>query len=186
MNQVEICNMALMRIGHDRLISSLTEKSAEAGYARAFWDVVRRSVLRAHPWNFATKRVVLAMAGAGTGNWAYVYALPANCLRVLGVDLFDGGPRAPFEIRGKDLFTNQAEASLVYIADVTDENLFDSLFVDAMAYRLAAEISGPLTQDAQRQARLFEMYRLFVKEAQTGDATERVTEPSKTYLEARA
>ena len=60
MNQVEICNMALLRLGHDRVIADLEEQSAEAGYLRAFWDTVRKSVLRAHTWNFAIRTVELA------------------------------------------------------------------------------------------------------------------------------
>ena len=57
--------------------------------------------------------------------------------------------------------------------------------MDALVYRLAAEVAGPLTQDMQRQARMIELYRLQVGEAKAGDASESETQPSTTYLDAR-
>ena len=42
-------------------------------------------------------------------------------------------------------------------------------FVDALTYRLAAEVAMPLTQDMSRQARMFEMFRVFIGEAKAAD-----------------
>lgn len=188
MNQVEICNMALLRLGHDRTIADLEEQSAEAGYLRTFWDSCRKATLRASAWNFATRSVTLAASVDTSDEWDYVYTLPARCLRAIElVNIYSKAPedRIPFEIRGKQLFTDQSDAKLKYIVDLDDENLFDPEFVDALTYRLAAEVAMPLTQDMSRQARMFEMFRVFVGEAKAADASEAEVEPPMTYIEAR-
>lgn len=188
MNQVEICNMALLRLGHDRTIADLEEQSAEAGYLRTFWDSTRRAVLRSHAWNFAVRTVALAALSETSDEWDYVYSLPAKALRVLEiVNVYSKAPesRIPYEIRAKKVYTDQESAVLKYVEDISDENLFDSEFVDALAYRLAAEIAGPLTQDMSRQGRMFELYRLLIEEAKAGDASESEVQPSVTYLDSR-
>ena len=188
MNQVDICNMALLRLGHDRTIADLEEQSAEAGYLRTFWDSTRRTVLRVHAWNFAVRTVALAALSETSDEWDYVYSLPAKALRVLEiVNVYSKAPesRIPYEIRAKKVYTDQESAVLKYVEDISDENLFDSEFVDALAYRLAAEIAGPLTQDMSRQGRMFELYRLLIEEAKAGDASESEVQPSVTYLDSR-
>lgn len=188
MNQVEICNMALLRLGHDRTIADLEEQSAEAGYLKTFWDTARKSVLRAHDWNFAIRTVELAALIEESDEWDYVYTLPSKCLRALEiVNVYSKAPehRIPFEIRAKKVYTDQNAAVLKYVEDTDDENSFDSEFVDALVYRLAAEVAGPLTQDMQRQARMIELYRLQIGEAKAGDASESEAQPSTTYLDAR-
>lgn len=189
MNQVEICNMALLRLGHDRTIADLEEQSAEAGYLRTFWDSCRKATLRAGSWNFATRTVTLAASTDTSDEWDYVYALPARCLRVLEiVNVHSKAPedRIPYEILGKQLFTDQEDAKIKYIADLDDENLFDAEFVDALTYRLAAEVAMPLTQDMARQGRMVEMFRLLIGDAKAADASEHEVAPSMTYIEARA
>lgn len=188
MNQVEICNIALLRLGHDRTIADLDEQSAEAGFLRAFWDSARRATLRAFNWNFALKTVALAELSETSDEWDHVYALPAKCLRALElVNVSSKAPenRLPYEIRGRKVYTDQTEAVLKYVEDLEDENLFDSEFVDALAYRLAAEMAGPLTQDRARRADMFQLYRVQISEAQAADASEQEVSPSVTYLDAR-
>lgn len=189
MNQVEICNMALLRLGHDRTIADLEEQSAEAGYLRTFWDSCRQATLRAGAWNFAIRTVTLASSLDTSDEWDFVYSLPTKCLRAIEiVNIYSKAPedRIPYEVRGRQLFTDQSDAKLKYVVDIDDENLFDAEFVDALTYRLAAEIAMPLTQDMGRQGRMVEMYRLTIGEAKAADSSESEVEPPMTYIEARA
>ena len=188
MNQVEICNMALLRLGHDRTIADLEEQSAEAGYLKTFWDSCRKATLRAGAWNFATKTTTLAASTDTSDEWDYIYALPARCLRAVEiVNIYSKAPedRIAYEIRGKQLYTDQPDAKLKFIVDLDDENLFDAEFVDALTYRLAAEVAMPLTQDMARQGRMFEMYRVLIGDAKAADASEAEIDPPMTYIEAR-
>lgn len=58
-NSTEIANGALTLIGA-RPISALSDTSKEGRTCNANYDVARKAVLRLHPWNFATKRTILA------------------------------------------------------------------------------------------------------------------------------
>ena len=55
-SEVDICNRALSKLGAAR-ITSLTEDSVNARACNAMYESVRDAELRAHPWNFAMKRV---------------------------------------------------------------------------------------------------------------------------------
>lgn len=188
MNQVEICNMALLRLGHDRLIADLEEQSAEAGYLKVFWDNCRRTALRAHAWNFAVATVTLAALAETSDEYDYVYSLPVKCLRAVEVvNPYSKAPedRIPYEIRGGKVYTDQADARLKYIVDVDDENRFDAEFIDALVYLLASEVAGPLTQDRARRADMYQLYKLRISDAKATDLSEGEDAPSTTYLEAR-
>lgn len=189
MNQVEICNLALLRLGHDRTIADLDEMSAEAGYLRAFWDSSRRTALRAHAWNFAVKTDTLALLGDTSDEYDFVYSLPVKCLRPVEiVNTYSKAPedRVPFEVRGRKVLTDEEGAVLKYVEDLTDENLFDSEFIDALAYLLASELAGPLTQDRARRADMYQLYKLRVGDAKATDLSEGESTPSMTYIQARA
>ena len=188
MNQVEICNMALLRLGHDRLIADLEEQSAEAGYLKAFWDNSRKTALRAHVWNFAVKTQTLALLIESSDEYEYVYQLPNKCLRAIEiVNIYSKAPedRIPFESRAGKIYTDQSEAKLKYVEDVEDENKFDAEFIDALVYLLAAEVAGPLTQDRARRADMYQLYKLRIGDAKATDLSEGEVKPSSTYLDAR-
>lgn len=86
-SEVQICNMALSRIGIDIPIASLdTEQSKEAAQCRLHYEQVRDAVLADFPWNFAKRRAVLAeLADTVPPGWQYNYALPTDCLRAVAV-----------------------------------------------------------------------------------------------------
>ena len=52
--QVDICNLALRRLGA-QTISSITEGTKNADHCSAFWEYVLDEVLEDYPWNFAKK-----------------------------------------------------------------------------------------------------------------------------------
>lgn len=186
MNKVEICNMALMRLGHDRAISDLdTEQTAEAGYCRTFWDNCRKTTLRAHPWNFAVGTVALAPLSEASDEYQYIYQKPTLCLRALEIVNLTDDTKIKYEVRGSKIYTDQADAVLKYIIDVKDTNLFDFEYIDALAYLLASEVAGPLTQDRARRGDMYELFRLRIKDAAATDSSEGEPDPPSSYIEAR-
>lgn len=50
----------------------------------------------------------------------------------------------PYQIVGNQIYTDESEAVISYIQNITDENRFDPLFVDALVYRLASKLARPL------------------------------------------
>src|SRR5688572_23969208 len=59
--KLDIANDALLRVG-DATINAFTDESDRARLVNQFWDRTADACLRAHPWNFAVRRVVLTTA----------------------------------------------------------------------------------------------------------------------------
>lgn len=157
---VQICNVALYRLGNGQAIASLTEKSPAAEVCHLFYDDCCDAVLADFPWRFATKRVVLADLAQTQPDWQFSYRYPTECLRIIQL-MTPQGPRfpasddrVPYEVgaddagTGRIILTNLPQACLRYVARITDPNMFDAIFRDALSWRLAAEIAMPLTGDA--------------------------------------
>lgn len=201
---IDICNLALLRLGHDE-ITSLNEKSKEARYCSRFFDRTRRATLRSHPWNWAERFATLSLLNLTVTDYDYVYALPTDCLRVIQVVnpvmairasspslRVDPGAQIGYEIRsiegaGKVLVTSQADAEIRYVADITDPNAFDEQFIDALAHRLASEMAVPLAGKPSLQKSELQLFILTLNEGKTIDASEsrtRVT-PGEDLVSAR-
>lgn len=178
---VQICNMALSHIGSEARVSSISppDGSVEAGHCAMFYDLARTELLEPGNWAFSLKRATLAEVTNPSTGWAYAYAKPSNCLRALRIlrpsiaitvftqDLAvaphaaDSGT-APFDIEGEVIFTNEPDAVLVYVQDVTDSTKFPASFTSALSYLLASYLAGPILKgnegervgDAMRQRAL--------------------------------
>lgn len=158
---VDICNLAMSRLGDSANISSIDppEASPQAEYCAQFWPIARDSALEGYPWAFATKRATLAELTPETDAWVYAYAMPTNCLRVLsvqdseatsdlGVDTSLPTQQA-FTIEtmasgSLAILTDQDQASARYIAKITDSTKYSPLFVDYVSWLLASHVAGPL------------------------------------------
>lgn len=145
-SETTICNLALGKLGARRIIA-LDEESVEARACLLHYAETRDEVLRHHPWNFAMKREVLTqLATPPKFGWMFAYELPTDCLRVFEMNgAHWGGRKRPWEVEGRALLINDEQAWIRYISRVTDCNLFDSIFVDALATKLASKIARPLT-----------------------------------------
>ena len=87
-SEVDICNLALSRLGDSATISSINppDQSAQAGYCKTFYPISRDIVLESHHWTFATRRSLPAqIASWAYSQWQYAYAAPAGMLNVIAV-----------------------------------------------------------------------------------------------------
>ena len=66
---------------------------------------------------------------------------------------------------GKLIYTDQPQAWLKYIARVTDVNMFDAIFMEALSWRLAAAINMPLTGSADLGNNALNMYQRVILSA---------------------
>lgn len=159
----QICNMALSHIGSDARVSSISppDGSVEAGHCATFYDLARTEMLEPGNWAFALKRASLSRTSNPSATWSYAYTKPSDCLRPLRVlrpniavtvftqdasAIADDSDSAPFEIEGEVLYTNQADAVLVYTCDVTDSTKFTPTFTSALSYALASYLAGPVVK----------------------------------------
>ena len=206
---VNICNMALSHIGSDARVSSISppDGSVEAGHCATFYDQARTELLEPGVWAFSLKRATLASITNTSTAWAYAYTLPSDCLRALriltpamGVTVFtqdevalavDDGASALFEIEGTTLYSNEPDAVLVYVRDLTDTTKFPPSFVSALSYLLASYLAGPIVKgseglklgDGMRQRA---MALADVSATSSANASSQSTEFTPAQLRARA
>ena len=165
---VQICNSALNQLGAGA-ITALTENSKNARLCNARYETVRDAVFRSHPWNCLIKRQQLA-ADSDTPAWGFTYqfTLPADCLRVLGIDSHD----SDYKIEGRKVLISSSAVKLIYISQITDPNEMDVLLRETISAALAADIAYSITANNQ-MARLFaDKYALKLSEARHADASE--------------
>lgn len=175
---VQICNMALSHIGSEARVSSINppDGSVEAGHCATFYDLARTELLEPGNWAFALKRAALAEVTNPSAAWAYAYAKPSNCLRALRIlrpsiaaavltrnlalePHTDDRGGATFDVEGDVILTNEPDAVLLYVQDVTDSTKFPASFTSALSYLLASYLAGPIIKgnegvrvgDAMRQ-----------------------------------
>lgn len=150
---VDISNIALSHLGADAVVTSLSppDGSVEAGHCARFLPIARQAALASHNWNFARKRVDLALLTNDSDAWVYKYQVPSDCLRarkILALNDIDAPERngALFDVEGSAIYTDQPEATLIYTTDVTDTTKFTAEFVSALGMLLAGYLAGPLVK----------------------------------------
>lgn len=141
--EVEICSNALVLLGASP-IASLNEPTDRAQRAANLYPSVRRSVLRAHPWNCATKRVVLSPDEQPPEfGWTYRFRLPGDWLRTLEVGIH--GDETRFRSEGRHLLAECNPLYLRYVWLNTNAADYDSLLIDALTRAMAAALAKPIT-----------------------------------------
>lgn len=193
--RIDIANLALIRASVQR-IGDFAEESEPARHVRALWDSSRDAVLRSHPWGFARKRVYPALLDETPSGWEYAYARPADCLliRMVVNPSSDAPDQAVKWEEGLSedgsriaILTDEEDAEIEYTARVENVALWDSVFVEAFTWRLAADLVATLKGDAGIARGLQQQAMMAVAEAQRLDANEgnRRPEAPNPYIAAR-
>lgn len=177
----DVVNAALVRIGKDS-IGNLYDGSREAQLALAIYGQTRDEQLRLFDWGFAERSVSLAvLKTAPVGgyippkvwtpaypppNWIYEYAYPSDCLKVRAlmrtafiIPVFNPSP-VIFEIANdnamappaKVILCNIGSAQLVYTGRITDPNLWEADFTEALIAALARRLTPGLGDPKMLQA----------------------------------
>lgn len=175
-SNTDICKMALGLLEEAPVTSYDDDTSRVGNLCRVHLPISRDTLLRSHPWNFAVERASLAAdSTAPTSGFAYRYAIPADCLRVLPLEYNaeqNGGP-IRHAIEGRYIATDwEAPLKIRYIKRVTDASQFDVLFVDALAKTLAGRLASYITGKQSYGERMMQMAAEAVKQARLLDALE--------------
>lgn len=171
-----ICSTASLLLGHNA-IAALDGSTKVASLADALFDITRDSVLRAHPWNCATKRAsITADATAPTFDWTYRFALPADFMRMLQVG--ELGYEDDYVIETGWILANTTPLLVRYIYQNTNVTTYDPLLVQALEYAMAAKMALPLTGNATIQANMEALYANALKQARAVDGQDN---PPETY-----
>lgn len=173
-NKTQIANLALSKAGGRRITDYDTSNTEEAFAVRACYDSVRQAELRTVAWKFAISRVAIdADATAPDFGRQYRYALPADFLKALPLDPTYAAARNDHLFEGAYILTDQPEPIyLRYVYDVEDTTLFDPLFVQAFACRLAMEVTVELKQSSMDKSEAADQYLKFMADAKRTNAIE--------------
>jgi hypothetical protein len=158
-SDTQIVNLALVRIGVDKVIANLdTENSKEAAAARVLYSSERDYVLRDFHWPFATAYsgelgLVSDPDEAFNSDWLYAYRYPSGCLDVRRILTPSGRQETappPFTVArdgvGRLILTDYEDAEVEYTAAVTDAQEFDPLFVSMLAWRIGGSLALSLSR----------------------------------------
>jgi hypothetical protein len=170
-SNVELGNMALAHLGSDAQITSVTppDGSKEAGYVKAFLATARRELLESYEWRFAVKRAVLGERAINPSQrWLWAYVKPSDCLkprRILSNTLVpdsvfttavnypintgfeaNDSAGAHYQLEAEIIYTNEPDATLLYLADVEDLNKVTPMFYSSLGYLLASYLAGPIVR----------------------------------------
>lgn len=177
---IDICNMALGRLGDRATVASIDppEGSAQADHCARWYPLARDVALSEHAWGFNTVRSttdpILVNPQPG---WLYAYAIPNDCLNVLKVIpstfvddwwLCDDTPftREAEPLTGVGIIlTDMPNATIVYTKRVEDTTIFPPLFVSALAWLLASYLAGPVVKGAAGRTAAKECYSGWVGES---------------------
>lgn len=188
---VEMANLAL---GHlkEPTIGAFDSTNVVTRWFRDHYKFSRHAVLARHRWNFAAARAVLSPTGSTPAfEWAYEYQIPSDCLRLFYPITLDGKRRsAPIdhEVEGRKILTNKSTALYIrYVQDITNEGLFDPLFVEAFAFYLAAGCAHVITSKNSLVQTMQDAFRRSVDDAGKVDAMQGTPDPEITsdYITVR-
>lgn len=141
---VSICSNALLMLG-DTPISSFDDGTDRSRLAANTWETARDYVLRSHPWNCATRRIILAPdATPPAFGFNYQFQLPADWLRTLSVG--EEGDRPRYRTEGRKILFDESALKLVYVWRNEVPATWDSLLIHAMTLVMRAIFSYPITQ----------------------------------------
>lgn len=155
-SRTEIANFALGHFGQYR-IADIDQRDPVGNAVRDVWNIVRDKCLRVYPWNFAQADATLSKVVVETvpRDWAYVWALPADYLRLTSCNGVLSGTRDTlFTVRGQTLLTVEDTAEIVYTRRVVETELWDATFVEAFSFALAEAVAPHLTLSTAESDRL--------------------------------
>jgi hypothetical protein len=186
-SEVEICNMALSNI-RAAGINSLDENSLQAQQCKLKYPLMRDMLLREAPWRFAHRIASLVVRVETVHNWVYVYQYPSDCLYInkilLNYENFSSDSTPTYRHRhiadiyvpdldrqvkydvmnvesDKVIVCNDVDVFASYRARVTNPNLFDTVFNQALAWLLAAELAVPLVGVEKGRALRQDAYQIY-------------------------
>lgn len=167
-SKTEIFNRALVKIGSSP-INAPDQDVDRARVLLSMYDVVRDSVLRDAPWNFASKRVEIAAdAGVPVYEWTTQYLLPSDFILMTGIE-----QQIEYRIEGDFILTNQSgNIKIEYVFRNENTAKYDSLFVEALAAKLALESVERITQSNTKKEFIRSEYNDIIVRAKRQDGYE--------------
>lgn len=180
-SQVGVANLALIRIG-EGAISSIDGTDATSISVKQVFDYILDEVLGEHPWNFAKKSFAMAqdVTAPVDTDYAYRYALPSDFIQAIEVK----PTGVSYVIRAGYLLTNHDNTNnpliLNYTRRESNPALWSAKFINAFAFRLAAELAFRVVRGSSNvQDRMMNFYARALLQAKAANQAEDYLEDEK-------
>lgn len=168
-SEVEICNLALFKIGQSQQISALGEEGVLGESFEVLYPHTRDYLLASHPWNFAIGRSALTKdANSPAFDYSSQYVLPSDYLRAVRL----WNTKEDWRVEGDRLLTDASPANLIYIKRITDVTKFSPLFQELLVTKMAADLALTIKADATKKGLLDREAERMWREAKRRDGQE--------------
>lgn len=184
-SSVSICSNALLMLGA-KPISSLSEKGDHPRLCSNLYPSVRDDVLRLHPWNCATKRVILApLATPPDFDFTQQFQLPPDWLRTIQAGR--KGESIPYRSEGQKILASVNALPLVYCFRNTVETSWSVNLIHIMELAMAAKMAYAVTSSASMRDSMRDEFARELKAAKAIDGQDDPPEEfdEGTLLESR-
>jgi hypothetical protein len=178
-NETSIANLALTRLGAQRVTDIDTEQTENAAKIRAVFDFLRDETLRGHTWNFATQRVNFnKLTTSPLYGFLNEFQIPGNVLRILPPSTgFSSNLAGEYKIEGDKVLTDDDTFQARCILRIEDTTKWDSTFVEVFATRLQAELAYAIVNNRALANDLTQVYLAKLRAAKAFDAMEDTPDP---------
>jgi hypothetical protein len=175
---LDIINGALINIGEEP-ITSINEKKKAGRLVKNRYEIVRREVLRRHPWKCASARAILSPRTTTPAfGRTREFSIPPDVIRiwrvvdVSNIQLLQDVTNEDESWRQETdvIISDFPELGIEYVKDEKNVGRFDPLLVQAMSLRLAVDIGYSLTQDKDLRAQLQSLFVEILGKAKSADA----------------
>lgn len=171
--ETSISNSALIKIGSKR-ITSIDDDLKEARVCKEQLPKIRDEVLASHPWNCAIRRAQLGLLAESpiqvNDSYTNQFQLPSDCLRVLEIDADPSVQN--WVVEGGILLTNNTDCRIRYISLEPDYSKYSPSLLEAIAWRLAADLAFNIMQNSSLGERIFVLYERHLALARSIDSQE--------------
>ena len=174
-SEVSICNLALSWLGTNP-ITALTDDTVEAKICLANYDAARDAVLEDRNWTFAIERMILTpMVDTPAFGYSKQFLIPARVRRIISVSNGGAigsnvmGTEIDWQKEQNTIVANETTVYVKAVADQKDPARYPATFVHALAARMAAEMSIPLTHSAKLQQSMWQLYDSKLKASSGSD-----------------
>jgi hypothetical protein len=160
MTDVQICNLALARLG-DARITSLSDATAQAQYCSLFYSQTLEELQTEFDWQFCRKLSSLTADPTPPAfGYSHRFEVPADFLRLIRLNGIDEDENfSKWEIVDGFIHTDlSSPAQIEYIANVTDASKFPAVFIEIFSAKLAVNLALPLTASKELFAQMAEIF----------------------------
>lgn len=179
----DICNISNALLNQGPVVNISTPTLPSEFLCKIHYAQERRATLRAHTWNFAIKRAVLASdATAPLFGFSEAFSVPADFLRYMSRHDELGGSLLSQPVEGVDyqfeggkllLNTSDATLRMRYIFDNEDISTWDPLFIRLFTHNMALRMAPSYKGAPRTISNIKDSLREIKGEAKAIDGQER-------------